>query len=35
MSLKGKSFMNEKKKFGYVPALLLIIPFFLMIVFFV
>ena len=27
--------MNEKKKFIYVPALLLIIPFFLMIVFFV
>ena len=27
--------MNEKKKFVYVPALLLIIPFFLMIVFFV
>ena len=35
MSLKGKSFMNKKNKFGYVPALLLIIPFFLMIVFFV
>ena len=27
--------MNEKKRFGYVPALLLIIPYFLMIVFFV
>lgn len=27
--------MNEKKKFGYVPALLLILPFFLMITFFV
>lgn len=27
--------MNEKKKVGYMPALLLIIPFFLMIVFFV
>lgn len=27
--------MNEKKKYSYIPALLLIIPFFLMIVFFV